>query len=145
MKTLFVTLFCFITPIIIAQNDSETLKELFTAHSWKTVNLFAHDSTTSAYTLTPVDTNGRFFDYGNHLVFQEDGKFFSYYTAPCGNDCFTSVNGSYTVKGNKITIEVQHVEYIRECQKLGRFPQSRTHVYTIATTTKGYTLTLNKN
>jgi len=37
------------------------------------------------------------FLYGNQVRFEPDQTFKSYYTAPCGNDCFPAVYGRYDV------------------------------------------------
>ena len=46
------------------------------------------------YTLTS-QTKERTFQYGNHISIQPDGTFVCGYSAPCGNDCFTTSVGKY--------------------------------------------------
>lgn len=46
------------------------------------------------YTLTS-QTKERTFRYGNHISIQPDGTFVCGYSAPCGNDCFTTCLGKY--------------------------------------------------
>jgi hypothetical protein len=46
------------------------------------------------YTLTS-QTKERTFQYGNHISLQPDGTFVCGYSAPCGNDCFTTSVGKY--------------------------------------------------
>lgn len=47
--------------------------------------------------------------WGNFIEFH-DSTFVTYYRASCGNDCFTSVKGKYSVNDNKLHIYVEAVE-----------------------------------
>lgn len=57
----------------------------------------------ASYQLTDIAamrSSGRMrgeFLYGNQVRFEPDLTFRSYYTAPCGNDCFPAVYGRYDV------------------------------------------------
>lgn len=44
--------------------------------------------------------------FGYFIEFKEDNTFNSYYHASCGNDCFTTTNGTYIIKGDLVEIFV---------------------------------------
>lgn len=67
------------------------------------------------YTLQKPDTTQRF-SYGNNIVFTDSIHFTSYYTAWCGNDCFTTVYGTYKLQHeNEISFTVDSVTYHGDC------------------------------
>lgn len=59
------------------------------------INKLITEAETKEYNL--FETEADRFHYGNNIVFKEDGTFESYYTAPCGNDCFTNTSGTYKI------------------------------------------------
>jgi hypothetical protein len=85
---------------------------------WKIDRLILNE-TQNEYKLTSVNENpeGRFsYDYGNHLRFKEDGTFQSWYTAPCGNDCFTTSSGIYNwVDDTHIELTLDTITYSWFC------------------------------
>lgn len=44
--------------------------------------------------------------FGHFVEFKKDKTFETYYSAACGNDCFTKTNGTYTIKDDTIEIFV---------------------------------------
>lgn len=83
---------------------------------WKIDHLML-DSIRNEYTLTPVKTgNGMRYDYGNHFRLSEDGTFRSWYTAPCGNDCFTTSSGKYILDRNHIQFSIDTITKHGECR-----------------------------
>ena len=48
------------------------------------------------YVITPQEE----ISYGNNLIVNKDGTFESSYSAPCGNDTFTTTIGTYEIIGN---------------------------------------------
>ena len=62
------------------------------------------------YILSPSNPNEKY-QYGNFVSFSKNGSFHGFYSAPCGNDCFTSINGTYKLIGkNKISIFIKEIE-----------------------------------
>jgi hypothetical protein len=62
---------------------------------WR-INKLISDAETKEYILTPQSPNS-FENYGNNIIFNQDQTFRSSYSAPCGNDCFTSTEGKYKI------------------------------------------------
>ena len=54
------------------------------------------------YILSQPDSTG--YDWGDKILFNPDGTFQSYYTAPCGVDCFPSSFGRY------VCIDSAHIQ-----------------------------------
>lgn len=71
---------------------------------WK-IDYLLLDSTRNEYVLSPVDTSDQRYNYGNHVRLLTDNSFQSWYTAPCGNDCFTSSTGRY------VFIDPDHIQF----------------------------------
>lgn len=61
---------------------------------WK-INTLITKAETKEYILHPINTTR--WNYGNNLELKPDGTFESYYTAPCGNNCFTNTSGTYKI------------------------------------------------
>jgi hypothetical protein len=96
---------------------------VFNSHSqslqgeWKIDDLITY-SIEQEYLLTPLDTGERY-DYGNHIRLNDDNTFRTWYTAPCGMDCFTSSRGEYTMTDeNHIQFRIDTVEYVRLCNEI---------------------------
>ncbi len=71
---------------------------------WKINNLII-DSLAQDYVLDTLSSE-LYSNYGNHILFHADGRFNTWYTAPCGNDCFISSTGTYTL------IDSIHIQFI---------------------------------
>jgi hypothetical protein len=79
------------------------------------INSLLIDSLVKNYTLDTLSTE-RFSNYGNHFKLNADGTFNSWYTAPCGNDCFTSSNGTYSqLDSNHFNFVIENVSFRKEC------------------------------
>jgi hypothetical protein len=64
---------------------------------------------TEIYQLT-LETEDKF-QFGHFVTFSENGTFHGFYKARCGNDCFTSVEGTYKfIKKNKISIFINEIK-----------------------------------
>ncbi len=62
------------------------------------------------FSVNQPDENGHMFDWGNWIKFNEDETFNSYYTAPCGNDCFPSVYGRFKLlDGDRVLLHVDSI------------------------------------
>lgn len=54
--------------------------------------------------------------FGHFVTFKKDGTFSGYYTAPCGNDCFTSIDGHYKINDfSNLEIFVKNAEQKGYC------------------------------
>lgn len=93
---------------------------------WKTDYLLL-DSVQSEFNLKPVKVNQKNrHDYGNHFELKKEGTFRCWYTAPCGNDCFTRSRGTFKLIGE------QHIEFfIDTITKHGDCRMTEQHVYPI--------------
>ncbi len=87
---------------------------------WRSSSALFEDTSIDSYIFKPIEESLEWSDrWGYFLEFKNDGSFRTYYSAPCGLDCFTSVTGSYVLNGNVLTLNV--VEIIRNniCPKEG--------------------------
>ena len=83
---------------------------------WMISNLII-DSVTQEYRLKPLSKE-KWGNFGNHLVLTDSSIFYSYYNAPCGNDCFISSRGKYILRDeNHIQIIIDTVSYDGECSE----------------------------
>ena len=103
----------FFTYCILSFAAYSQTETLFSAESFllnqplKIDQLIGTTDTIASYTLrVAVDTPR--YDYGNRLEFK-DTLFYSFYTAPCGNDYFTSVYGLFRIIDNRI-LEINPIE-----------------------------------
>lgn len=62
--------------------------------SWR-INELITDKSTKEYNLFPQNPEER--NYGNNITLKTDQTFMSSYSAPCGNDCFTTTAGKYKI------------------------------------------------
>jgi hypothetical protein len=61
---------------------------------WRISELITSDET-KEYSLYPKNPDG--YNYGNNISLNADQTFVSGYSAPCGNDCFTTTMGKYKI------------------------------------------------
>lgn len=87
---------------------------------WKTNALITYEAV-DEYKLTPANQSAdatKIERFGNFIAFNADLTFDSYYTAPCGNDCFTTTAGVYTVaKNNQITLTLHRLNQEGMCMQ----------------------------
>lgn len=62
--------------------------------TWKIDQLLLNDKV-KEYVLYPQKPESNGYSYGNHLSLNSNGTFAGGYSAPCGNDCFTTSTGQY--------------------------------------------------
>ncbi|WP_291148570.1 hypothetical protein [Flavobacterium sp. UBA7680] len=68
------------------------------------------------YNLSLRKSNDRFF-YGNSISIKPDGTFVCSYSAPCGNDCFTTSTGKYKMLDeNYISFYLEKISKHGDCQ-----------------------------
>ncbi|WP_158961655.1 hypothetical protein [Myroides fluvii] len=89
------------------------------AGTWKTNAVFTYNIQ-EYYVLTPANTTeeaSKMERYGSFVVFSEDDTFQSYYTAPCGNDCFTTTDGTYEyLDKNTVKLTLHRLHQSGMCQ-----------------------------
>ena len=86
-------------------------------NTWRIDKILGLDKKLKSYTLKQhiqdVD-----YSFAGNLVNFGDGKFTSYYVAPCGNDFFTDLSGKYRFTSeNTIEITVDKISYSGEWDK----------------------------
>ena len=83
---------------------------------WKIDYLFCLDEMRENYTLAIQKDTSWEANYGNFVVFSAKGVFKSYYTAPCGTDCFRTIYGIWNeISDVKFTARVDSVQYSGWC------------------------------
>lgn len=84
--------------------------------------------------------------YGNYLIFNRDNTFESYYTAFCGNDCFSSSKGVYKIlKNNRIKLVLKEVRRkgfeVPDCLEIHEKGVWSLGIYSLKKTEQGVILT----
>jgi hypothetical protein len=139
MKSALFLILVFLSCSIYSQSELKEpkLKEILTASTWKSdKNLFS-DEGIDRYSIFK-DAKDEFYSWGNSVTFT-DSKFNTNYSAPCGNDCFTSVNGTYKFVGsNKIKVFVNDISRSGFCQDKSESPKKSFGIFQINKTDEGY-------
>mgnify|MGYP000135281048 CR=1 FL=1 len=106
MKRLFTIL------ILISISSFSFAQDLVNDH-WGIDKIIGQNlNDTDSYILTQVDINKN--PYGNHIDFKKNGTFSCYYSAPCGNDCFSLSTGTYEI------VDKEHLKlFIEEYKQFG--------------------------
>ena len=104
---------------LIANSFCQSLK----LTTWKIDQVIGVDTNNiQEFTLKKVDTTNQFWSWGNILKFSSDGTFTCEYSAPCGNDCFPSSNGLYSIDSSKVTLILKEFRQKGYCENLYRTP-----------------------
>lgn len=97
--------------------------------------LYNHPEDHEEYNLFPVnqaDENGYIYEWGNWVAFNEDETFNSYYTAPCGNDCFPSVYGRFKLlEGDRVLLHVDSIIISGFCKSEQFYPKKDIGIFKI--------------
>lgn len=95
------------------------------------------------YSITPVPTD-RGFAYGNNIKFDPTSLTFeSYYTAPCGNDCFPSSRGTYQMEGEQhVRLHLTNVAQRGFCDGYDKTVQQDLGVFLIEVNQESSAITL---
>ncbi len=146
MKKIGLLLFVFIVQMASAQ---ESL-----VGSWKIDHIIGYKNSWEAgeneneYMITPprlMKENMEMFDYGNWVVFKDNQTFTSYYTAPCGNDCFPSSYGRYELlEDDQIKIWVDSIFVRGFCKEKELHPKKELGVFVIEKSNGGFHLIKKK-
>ncbi len=98
---------------------------------WAVFHLFCLSDDVESYNLKRV-TPERGFSYGNWLSFVDSTNFMSGYSAPCGNDCFTTVYGKYKlIEDEKIVVSVDSVTYDGDCAAPTEYREKKKTIFNI--------------
>jgi hypothetical protein len=81
-------------PVVIDEVFDNTVNNPLVETEWRINRLLCLDKSISDYEFGRIDTTERFL-YGDFVKFPDSVNFVSYYSAPCGNDCFQTVYGKY--------------------------------------------------
>ncbi len=143
MKNIFTLLFITITSFSFTQSrdaiDYERI-ELAGLTYKSSYNVFSEEDR-NQYILEDFVKLKSGYSWGNFISFTEK-SFHTYYSAPCGNDCFTSVDGTYKFVGeNRIQVFVETINRSGFCQLKSEEPQKSFGIYEIKLTKSGLTLT----
>ena len=144
MKSLLITLTVVIGLVVNAQDQAKKLQKIeLTNTSWQTNVSCFEQQTTDQYELYTYDRQLDVQLWGYFIHFT-DSTFSTSYSAPCGNDCFTSVNGSYEyVKGNQIKVFVLDIHRNGFCSAKSEEVNRSYGVFTISKTKEGLRLVKN--
>jgi hypothetical protein len=109
MKNIFqLLLIIFIYSCTSSKKTSYSKKEEYDfVGKWRIDNILGYDGSLNIFTISTTEDI-----YGNFIVFNQDLTFKSFYSASCGNDCFTKAKGTYKVK--KDIIEFYIIETYRK-------------------------------
>ncbi len=108
-------------------------------NTWRIDKILGLDKKLKLYTLKPHKQE----KFAGNLVSFGDGKFFSHYVAPCGNDYFTDLSGNYRfVDENTIEITVKEISYSGEWDKPTEYRKEKFIAFKI--TKKEDSITLEK-
>jgi len=103
------------TVLILMISVISTSKAQNIKGEWMINTLFT-DTLVKDYTLDTLSTEP-YSNYGNHFKLETDGTFRTWYTAPCGNDCFITSFGKYVfLDSNLIQFTLESIDYYKaEC------------------------------
>lgn len=139
MKKIIPLLICLISFSSFSQGREEAKidKIKLTDTRWKSSRHCFTSEDIDTYNLYPtIDTIGHF-DWGNFISFT-DKAFSTDYSAPCGNDCFTSVTGTYKFVGfNRIEVYVETINRSGFCSTKSETPKKVFGIYLIEKTPTG--------
>ena len=122
------------------ENDFLT-KAVLVDQSLRIDKLLGLDLTQETYTVSFVVDTPRY-SYGNRLSLN-DSIFYSFYTAPCGNDYFTQVYGAYRIlSGNILEINIEVIDYHGEWNppKPMEHPEENWQRFKVSKSEDGYLL-----
>jgi hypothetical protein len=114
MKNFILVSFLFIiySNILIAQNQSLIIKDNNTFLSetiWITNQIVGFQDVRMFYLVEYI--NGNSYPFGYFIQFNNTFNFKSFNRAPCGNDCFISLIGDYSIDNNYLIIKPKFVTY----------------------------------
>lgn len=120
---------------------SDKSENVLAGTTWKVDGVPFETKDRELYLLSTIPENGYESHWGHFITFDET-TFSSSYSAPCGNDCFTSVFGSYYfVTATKIHITVKSINRHGFCEKESEELNRNYGYYGLEKTAGGWNLT----
>jgi len=105
-------------------------------HSWRMMQGQLIDGPADSFILSAPEKADSQYLYGFYTRFDSNGTFLSYYSAECGNDCFTSCYGRYYfADSDKIHLQLDSVTHSGECRSATDFPNEDLGDFRISTAT----------
>lgn len=113
MKTILFTLYLSTLSFLV---QAEITEKQLQQNDWSCINLFAKDTSVHEYQLQPKSESRQ---HGNFVTFNISGTFESYDRGKCGNDCYTTVHGTYFIdKENQyLHLQINNMQYRGDCTK----------------------------
>lgn len=127
-----------------AAQDARRLGEIkFTNYlagtSWKTNGIPFETKDQELISLTEFSDPLGMMDQWGHSIYFDTLTFSSSYSAPCGNDCFTSVTGTYFFSAeNRIKVKVKSINRNGFCEKKSELINQDYGYYDLVKVEKGY-------
>lgn len=122
--------------------DAAKPQNLFAGTSWKADGVPFGDIQRESYTLTAISEDDSFQSQWGHFITFDQTSFVTHYSAPCGNDCFTTVTGEYEfVASFKIHIFVQSIARHGFCQQESDMEGQEYGYYLVERTETGWIIT----
>lgn len=114
----FILLFSLLLSAFCGIAQNEISSQDLISSTWKIDKIVGLDSANiSEFVIQPVDTSNGFWMWGNTIKFGKDSIFTCTYSAPCGNDCFPSSKGIYTIiDSSKIQLRLKEIQQSGDCR-----------------------------
>lgn len=103
---------------------------------------YGHSEDQQEYNLFRLQqSDKRVYDWGDWVSFAPDETFHSYYTAPCGNDCFPNVYGRFKLlDDDRVLLHVDSVLIGGFCKNEQFYPNRDIGIFKIFPTDSGFKL-----
>jgi len=128
-STFFLLLFFSLTFNTVSYSQTGTrevgkMKNVLAGTSWRVDQSPFENEDTKVYNLSLLNENEtEFYYHWGYSISFDEATFSSNYSAPCGNDCFTSVSGEYKfVDYLTISVKVLSIERRMFCNKESEKP-----------------------
>jgi hypothetical protein len=109
--------------------------------TWKVNGKCLESEDQSSFSITSyVETKDISSRWGHFISFTEK-TFSTHYSAPCGNDCFTSVSGTYEQIDNEILFYVKNISRSGFCSQESETPKKSYGLFKVTETKNGLTFT----
>jgi len=107
--------------------------------TWKVNGSCLESEDQLRFSITPyLETKDFSSGWGYSISFTEK-TFSTSYSAPCGNDCFTSVSGTYELTDNEILFCVKNISRNGFCSQESETPKMSYRLFKITETKNGLT------
>ena len=146
MKKGLLTLAIIITTCCTSKTNSTNTdivieKPIATVDNFLVNKVWLCQPTDNDLIFVPIDTTRRY-SYGFHIHFVDSTNYVNYYTAPCGNDCFTSIYGKYKLlTDSTVSLTRDSITYRGECRmQPTEYPNTKTEYVMSSKEDGGFTL-----